>query len=255
MHLKSEEEVTKSLFEKENRLEEFESIPDFYANEEIFITGGTGFIGKVLIEKLLRSCPDVKTIFVLMRPKKGHSIEARLNKIKELPLFKPLRQTVPHALDKLIPIDGDVKELNLGLSQASIERMKNVSIIFHSAASVRFDDSLRDAVLLNTRGTREIMKFAETLANIKVVMHVSTTYSNPDKNVVEEKIYPAYVDWRKAIEICEKFSDDELNQLTQHYTNFLPNTYVFSKNLAEHVSDDYKTKLPIVVFRPSIVRF
>lgn len=97
------------------------------------------------------------------------------------------------------------------------------------------------------------MKLGETLKNIKVVMHVSTTYSNPDRKEVQEKIYPPYVDWQKAIEICEKYNDKLLNQLTSHYINFLPNTYVFSKNLAEHVSNDYKEKLPVVVFRPSIV--
>lgn len=213
----------------------------------------SGFIGKVLIEKLLRSCSDLKCIYVLMRPKKGKTIQQRLTAMSELPLFEPLRKVMPHVLDKLIPVAGDVTQLNLGLSNEDIDAMKNVSVIFHSAASVRFDDSLRDAVLMNTRGTREIMKLAETLSKLKVVMHVSTTYSNTDRQDIEEKIYPAYVDWKKAIKICEKYDDDTLNNVTQHYTNFLPNTYVFSKNLAEHVTDDYKEKLPVVVFRPSIV--
>lgn len=56
-------------------------IPAFYAGRSIFITGGTGFMGKVLIEKLLRSCPDVGKIFVLIRPKKGQSINDRLQKM------------------------------------------------------------------------------------------------------------------------------------------------------------------------------
>lgn len=190
---------------------------------------------------------------MLLRPKKGKTIEQRLQAITQLPLFEPIRKRMPHVLNKLVPITGDVTLLNLGINQADFEVIKNVSIIFHSAASVRFDDSLREAVLMNTRGTREIMKLAETLKNIKVVMHVSTTYSNPDRKEVDEKIYPQYVDWRKAIEICEKYDDDLLNQLTPHFINYLPNTYVFSKNLAEHVSNDYKEKLPICVFRPSIV--
>ncbi len=207
----------------------------------------------MLIEKLLRSCSELKSIYVLLRPKKGKSIEERLKKITELPLFEAIRRRIPHVLSKLIPIYGDVTQINLGISQTDLEAMRNVSIIFHSAASVRFDDSLRDAILLNTRGTREVMKFAETLENIKVVMHVSTTYSNPDRKEVDEKIYPQYVEWQKAIDICEKYDDDVLNQLTQHFIKFLPNTYVFSKNLAEHVSYDYKDKLPVAVFRPSIV--
>lgn len=54
-------------------------IAEYYKNKSIFITGATGFIGKVLIEKLLRSCPELKRIFVLIRCKKGHSVNERLN--------------------------------------------------------------------------------------------------------------------------------------------------------------------------------
>lgn len=56
-------------------------IPAFYAGRSIFITGGTGFIGKVLIEKLLRSCPDVAEIFILIRPKKGLNVNDRFKKM------------------------------------------------------------------------------------------------------------------------------------------------------------------------------
>ncbi|XP_011858811.1 PREDICTED: putative fatty acyl-CoA reductase CG5065 [Vollenhovia emeryi] len=59
----------------------YEYIPTFYAGRCIFITGGTGFMGKVLIEKILRSCPDVANIFVLIRPKKELSINDRLKKM------------------------------------------------------------------------------------------------------------------------------------------------------------------------------
>ncbi|XP_070495539.1 putative fatty acyl-CoA reductase CG5065 [Chironomus tepperi] len=251
--LKTDEEILETLFAKEERLENYPTIPEFYNDQEIFITGGSGFIGKVLIEKLLRSCPGIKAIYILMRPKKGKDIAERLKVITDLELFEPLRQNNPELFTKLVPVAGDVTELQLGLSKNDLDRMKNVSVIFHSAASVRFDDSLKYAIMMNTRGTREIMRFAETLKNIKVVMHVSTTYSNPHLRTVEEQVHQAPVDWRTAIDICENANEDHLNSLTQHYTKFMPNTYVFSKSLAEHVTDDYKEKLPVVIFRPSIV--
>lgn len=62
------------------------SIPAFYAGQSIFLTGATGFLGKVFIEKILRSCPDVRHIFLLMRPKKGLSIDERLEEILNLPV-------------------------------------------------------------------------------------------------------------------------------------------------------------------------
>ena len=251
--LRSGEEWSDELFAEDQRLKDLPTIPDFYAGQDVFITGGSGFVGKVLLEKLLRSCPDIKKIFVLMRPKKGKSIHERLTKITELPLFEPIRKNMPSVLHKLEPINGDVTELNLGLSAVDTFRMTNVSIIFHSAASVRFDDPLKYAVFMNTRGTRELINFAEKLENIKVVLHVSTTYANLDDYYVREEIYPPIADWKKTIEICEKLDGDELDVVTQLYMNFMPNTYTFTKNLAEHVVNDNRNKVPLVLFRPSIV--
>lgn len=34
-------------------------VGEFYKNKNIFITGGTGFLGIALIEKLLRTTPNV----------------------------------------------------------------------------------------------------------------------------------------------------------------------------------------------------
>lgn len=56
-------------------------IVKYYKNKSIFITGATGFLGKVLIEKLLRSCYDLKKIYVLVRHKKGQTPQQRINEI------------------------------------------------------------------------------------------------------------------------------------------------------------------------------
>ena len=56
-------------------------ISKFYAGRSLFITGGSGFIGKQVIEKLLRSCSDIDRIYVLMRAKKEQSPRQRLQKM------------------------------------------------------------------------------------------------------------------------------------------------------------------------------
>ena len=57
---------------------EWPSITEFYTNKNIFITGATGFMGKCLLEKLLRSIPGEGKIFVLVRQKKGKSSQERV---------------------------------------------------------------------------------------------------------------------------------------------------------------------------------
>ena len=56
--------------------------------------------------------------------------------------------------NKLVGINFEMDKLKLGLSAESIESIKNVSIIYHVAATVRFDEPLRNAILMNTRMTR-----------------------------------------------------------------------------------------------------
>jgi alcohol-forming fatty acyl-CoA reductase len=65
------------------------SINEFYRNRDVFITGATGLVGKVLIEKLLRSCPDLNRIFILMREKHSKKIEQRLEEMKNIPVRFP----------------------------------------------------------------------------------------------------------------------------------------------------------------------
>lgn len=52
------------------------SITDTFKDGVVFITGITGFLGKILVEKLLRSC-DVKIIAVIVRCKKGLAASQR----------------------------------------------------------------------------------------------------------------------------------------------------------------------------------
>lgn len=212
-----------------------------------------GFMGKVLIEKLLRSCPDLNRIFVLIRGKKNKTPEQRLEELGKIPVFDRLHQELPNHFSKLCAINGDCTLKGLGISDEDFKRMENVSVIFHSAASVRFDDSLKNAILLNTRGTVEVMRLAEKLKKIRVVLHVSTTYCNPTKKVVEEMIYPPNGDWEMAIKIAEKHDEATLNALTQKFTNAEPNTYTFTKGLAEQAVKDFSDRLPVVIYRPSIV--
>lgn len=57
------------------------SVSDFYANKSVFITGGTGFLGTVLIEAILSASPDVGKIYVLVRDKYGSNADVRIKRM------------------------------------------------------------------------------------------------------------------------------------------------------------------------------
>ncbi|XP_077263280.1 fatty acyl-CoA reductase 1-like isoform X1 [Temnothorax americanus] len=230
------------------------SIPAFYAGQSVFLTGATGFLGKVFIEKVLRSCPDVREIFLLMRPKKGLNINKRLEQMLNLPLFDKLRDEQPSNFEKLVPIFGNVTEKGLGLSAADRQMLiERVSIIIHGAASVRFNDTLKHAIFVNIRATRDICILAQSMKNVKALIYISTVFAHLNKPLIEEKPYPSIADWQKMIKMAESLDEHTLNIFTAKCLDYAPNTYIFSKNLAESVIQNYSSSLPCAIVRPPIV--
>ncbi|ALC49541.1 CG18031 [Drosophila busckii] len=227
----------------------------FFNNSEIFVTGGSGVVGKAVIEKLLRSC-NVKRIYVLLRPRGQLNAEQRLLKLRQAKVFQVLRVQKPQELDKLVPIAGDVSLPQLGITPEDVRRLAQVSLVFHCAATVRFDEPLRVALRLNVGGTLEAIKFSEQLRQLRVFVHVSTFFSNPYLQRVEPKYYDSPMDWRSCLRLLDEIHDDDmLDALTRKVIVGFPNTYTFTKNLAESLINDYRTRLPLIIWRPSIVLF
>jgi len=54
-------------------------VTEFYKGKNILVTGTTGFVGKVILEKLLFSLEDIH-IYILIRGKKGSSVNERFKK-------------------------------------------------------------------------------------------------------------------------------------------------------------------------------
>jgi fatty acyl-CoA reductase len=224
-----------------------------YAGQSVLVTGATGFIGKVLVEKLLRECKDIKKIYMLLRSKKGDGLEKRFENFKNLIVFNDLRRKDPKILDKLSAIEGDLMEANSGISKRDEEFLiNNLTCIIHCAASVRFDEPLKVALQMNTISTRNMLNLAEKCVNFKAFVHVSTAYSNTDKDLIDEVIYEPICDVNEAIALVENNREEELKEMEEFACKTYPNTYVFTKNLSEKLVSSY-THLPITIVRPSIV--
>lgn len=235
-------------------------IREFMAGKTIFITGGTGFMGKVLLEKLLRDCSDLKCIYVLLRSKDEIQLQEKITKLRSNRVFDVVRERNADALKKLVAISGDMTVNGLALRPIDLQLVTDtVNIVFHCAASVRFDESLQTAVILNTRGTQEIIQVAKRMQKLLAFVHVSTAFSNSNHKHIHEFVYnsemlpTAAYDYKTVIEACEK--NDET--LVQHIQNAIiptvfPNTYIYSKHLAENVAYDARHDIPICILRPSV---
>ncbi|CAN1772656.1 Fatty acyl-CoA reductase 2, chloroplastic [Linum perenne] len=198
----------------------------FLRGKRFFITGSTGFLAKgllflpriilpvpltryymsldaVLIEKILRTMPDVGKIYLLIKAKNKEAAMARLkSEILSTELFKSLRQTYGKSyqtimLSKLVPVVGNVCESGLGMEPELSDLIADdVDVIVNSAANTTFDERFISyvdftflaiatfrirydvAIDINTRGPSNLMTFAKRCRKLKLFLQVSTAYVN-----------------------------------------------------------------------------
>ncbi|KAK6633684.1 hypothetical protein RUM44_004291 [Polyplax serrata] len=228
-------------------------IQKFYEGTTILLTGATGFVGKILLEKLLRSCTTVKRIYVLLRSKKGKSIEKRMQEELEEPVYEMLLRKQPGILKKMTLINSDLTQDEILSEEDRRMLVKEVDIVFHCAATVRFDEKLRQAVNINVKSTKYLLDMAREMSNLKAFIHVSTAYANCIMTEIPEKIIPLKYDYKKIVELVNLLDDDVLERITPEILEKWQNTYVFTKAVAEYTVKEYGKGLPVGVFRPSIV--
>ncbi|XP_026732737.1 putative fatty acyl-CoA reductase CG5065 [Trichoplusia ni] len=175
-----------------------------------------------------------------------------MDKIIESPVFSRLKADRPQDLKKIIPVVGDIHKSELGLSIEDQKRLiDEVSVVFHVAASVDFDEELISSLKTNLIGTANTLNLIHRMKNIKSFVHVSTAYCNTHLDVLEEKVYlpPAPLD-----DILKYLEEPKLNRtrISKLYRD-RPNTYTFAKALAEHYVLRNHGSIPTVIVRPSIV--
>jgi alcohol-forming fatty acyl-CoA reductase len=170
---------TATELDENNNVEDFtknplittRTIKEYFDDSHIFVTGSTGFLGKVLIEKLLRSCNGVSKIYILLRSKKGLGSEQRFEEFLKNKIFDNIREKNPDVLSKLVCIPGDINEPKIGMDERDIKILQdNIDIVFHVAATVRFNEPLRDAANLNTFGTKRVMELCTKMRNLRVCL-------------------------------------------------------------------------------------
>jgi len=234
------------------------SVIPFLDQQTFFITGSTGLVGKVMILKLLMYAPHSK-IYLLVRGKKDLNARDRFDKeiLSESPIFDDFLKENPNAVNNIRVFNGDIAEEGLGMSEEDLDLCReNVTCILHIAATVTFNEPLEIAMAVNVLGTKRVLDLAKETKNLVSFVHISTAYVNSIRitsDEVKDKVYPTDMDVYQIIDQCMAMDPLDLERETPKIIGDHPNTYTFSKSLAEYILLEEKGDLPVCILRPSMI--
>ncbi|HVF01180.1 MAG TPA: HAD-IB family hydrolase [Rubrobacteraceae bacterium] len=158
-------------------------LDEAYKDKAVLVTGGTGFLGTALVEKMLRALPSLGRLYLIVRPSREKSAQERFERdVLGSAAFAKLREELgddfsERVAHKVRILEGDVHSESLGLGAEDLDELsREVNAVIHSAASVVFDAPLDAAVDSNVRGTLGLLALARGWEKKPLFMHVSTAY-------------------------------------------------------------------------------
>lgn len=154
-----------------------------YRDRAILLTGGTGFLGTALVEKILRGLPEIRRLYLLVRASGEKGAEERFwRDVLGSSAFDGLRERLGrdfegYARERVRVLEGDVHAPSLGLGEEELSELsREVDVVIHSAASVVFDAPLDAALASNVEGTLGLLRLARGWERRPTFVHISTAY-------------------------------------------------------------------------------
>lgn len=108
---------------------------------------------------------------------------------------------------------------------------------------------------VNVLGTERLIELCQKMSHLEAFVHVSTAYSNCYRMQVGEMFYTPPVSRNAVEKIVETLDSKTVDSLLEDILAGFPNTYTFTKCLAEEVVTNMARDLPTVIFRPAISMF
>ncbi|KAJ4828045.1 hypothetical protein Tsubulata_028115 [Turnera subulata] len=164
----------------------------FLENRNILVTGATGFLAKIFLEKILRVQPDVKKIYLLLRAVDAKSASQRFqSEIIGKDLFRLLREKLGPNFDsfiseKVVVVPGDISlDEDLGIQDPNLRQdiWSELDVIVHSAATTAFDERYDVALGVNTTGAKHTPYTVKDTINGVPGLDI-----DEEKNIVEDKL-------------------------------------------------------------------
>ncbi|KAI8974277.1 male sterility protein-domain-containing protein [Pilobolus umbonatus] len=218
---------------------------DYYCNKNVLITGATGFVGKMILWKLLQSASVINKVYVLIRPKRipaGSPSQRLLDEIVNTPIFQSLEDSKLKLRQKLIPISYDLSLPHMGLSLEDGMQMKDTNIVIHCAATSEYENSLEWNIETNVLGTLRLMDYVEGCIDICAFVHLSHSHiyqdipnGCEDMNILEYVYDLGFGDPEDFLKDILKADQKESINIARRILQKYPTLHLFTKALIEHL--------------------
>jgi alcohol-forming fatty acyl-CoA reductase len=171
-------------------------------------------------------------------------------------MFKRIMEEKPEVMSKIYPVWGEITSPSFGLSDEHLKKTVNeTQIMFHLAASLKLEATLKPNIEMNLIGTKYVLELAKRMRNLIQMVHTSTAFCNIEHEVMEEKVYDTQHDPEDLIRCAQWMSEEAMAVMQKEVLGEHPNTYTYTKRLAEILvrNEFSKGSLPVCIVRPSIV--